>query len=217
MQAEALEKESIGNIYEFKYTLLGRMISRSAKRKIVGDYELGRTLGKGKERTLFLSAALSAPVSRSLIYCPDVFLFLQGNFGKVKYAEHIQTGERFAIKILDKDKIARQSMVQHLKREISIMKLMNNPHVIKLREVLASKTNFYLVLELVTGGELFDEIVREKKFTEDKARFYFRQLVEGAEHCHMQGICHRDLKPENILLDEVSRSTSSVMLALKKS
>ena len=70
-----------------------------------------------------------------------------------------------------------------------------------VKEVLASKTKIYIVLELVTGGELFDEIVRETKFTEDKARFYFRQLVEGVQFCHRKGVCHRDLKPENLLLD----------------
>ena len=69
-------------------------------------------------------------------------------------------------------------------------------------EVLASKTKIYLVLELVTGGELFGLLVKERGFGEEKARFFFRQLVEGVKCCHEQGICHRDLKPENLLLDE---------------
>lgn len=60
----------------------------------------------------------------------------------------------------------------------------------------------FIVLELIQGGELFDKIVREGKFNEELARFYFRQLVEGVKYCHNNGVCHRDLKPENLLLDE---------------
>ena len=77
-----------------------------------------------------------------------------------------------------------------------------NYHRVEFIEVLASKTKIYLVLELVTGGELFGLLVKERGFGEEKARFFFRQLVEGVKCCHEQGICHRDLKPENLLLDE---------------
>ena len=76
-----------------------------------------------------------------------------------------------------------------------------HPNIVQLREVLASRSKIFIVLELVTGGELFDQIVKEGKFTEDKARYYFRQLVHGLEYCNSKGVCHRDLKPENLLLD----------------
>ena len=68
--------------------------------------------------------------------------------------------------------------------------------------MLASRSKIYIVLELVVGGELFDRIVREKRFDEGKARRYFRQLIAGVAYCHARGIFHRDLKPENLLLDE---------------
>ena len=58
------------------------------------------------------------------------------------------------------------------------------------------------MLELVTGGELFDSIVKEGKFNDDKARKYFRQLIHGLSYCNSKGVCHRDLKPENLLLDQ---------------
>jgi len=64
-----------------------------------------------------------------------------------------------------------------------------------------SRSKIFIVLELVTGGELFDKIVREGRFDEKTARFYFRQLVRGVKYCHKAGVCHRDLKPENLLLD----------------
>eukprot|EP00607_Mallomonas_marina_P006248 CAMPEP_0182437152 /NCGR_PEP_ID=MMETSP1167-20130531/84846_1 /TAXON_ID=2988 /ORGANISM="Mallomonas Sp, Strain CCMP3275" /LENGTH=455 /DNA_ID=CAMNT_0024629957 /DNA_START=152 /DNA_END=1519 /DNA_ORIENTATION=- len=126
----------------------------------------------------------------------------EGTFGKVKYAVNTETNEAVAIKVLDKEKIQKQNMGAQIKKEISIMKMVRHTYVVGMKEVLASRTKIFIVLELVTGGELFDKIVNEGRFGEEKARFYFRQLVEGVEYCHGLGICHRDLKPENLLLDE---------------
>lgn len=126
----------------------------------------------------------------------------EGTFGKVKYATNTETNEAVAIKVLDKEKIQKQNMGAQIKKEISIMKMIRHAHVVALKEVLASRTKIFIVLELVLGGELFDKIVSEGRFAEQQARYYFRQLVNGVEYCHAQGVCHRDLKPENLLLDE---------------
>lgn len=125
----------------------------------------------------------------------------QGSFGKVKLATNTETKQQVAIKILDKEKIQKQNMGAQIKKEISIMKMVKHSFVVKLYEVLASRSKIFIVLELVTGGELFDKIVREGRFDEAMARFYFRQLVRGVKYCHKAGVCHRDLKPENLLLD----------------
>ena len=93
-------------------------------------------------------------------------------------------------------------MGNQIKREISIMKMVSHRFIVGMKEVLASKSKIFIVLELVTGGELFDYIVKEGRFPEGKARNYAQQLVEGVDYCHKIGICHRDLKPENLLLDE---------------
>jgi len=98
--------------------------------------------------------------------------------------------------------LEKQKMRTQLKREVSITKLIQHPRVVQLFEVLASKTKIYLVLELVTGGELFDELAKEKGgFGEFKARRFFKQLVDGMMCCHDKGIVHRDIKLENLLLD----------------
>lgn len=112
--------------------------------------------------------------------------------------------------MLDKEKIQAQNMGNQIKREINIMKMVKHKYVVEMIEVLASKTKIFIVLELVTGGELFDKIVQSKRLSEDQSRFYFRQLVEGVEYCHKLGICHRDLKPEVSLMNYVEQGFNFV-------
>ncbi|XP_039128383.1 CBL-interacting protein kinase 32-like isoform X2 [Dioscorea cayenensis subsp. rotundata] len=88
-----------------------------------------------------------------------------------------------------------------IKREISTMKLIKHPNVVQLYEVMGSKTKIFIVLEFVTGGELFDKIVNHGRMREDEARRYFHQLINAVDYCHSRGVYHRDLKPENLLLD----------------
>lgn len=126
----------------------------------------------------------------------------EGTFGKVKYAVNTETGERVAVKILDKEQIQQQNMGAQIKKEISIMKLVKHPNVVQLKEVLASRTKIFIVIEFIAGGELFDKIVEAGKFDAKKSRKYFRQLISGVSFCHQQEVCHRDLKPENLLLDK---------------
>jgi serine/threonine protein kinase len=92
-------------------------------------------------------------------------------------------------------------MVQQIKREISTMKLVKHPNIVQIFEVLASKTKIYLVLEYVTGGELFNKILNQGRLREDQSRKYFQQLIDAVDYCHSRGVYHRDLKPENLLLD----------------
>lgn len=81
------------------------------------------------------------------------------------------------------------------------MKLVRHPNVVRLHEVLASRTKIYIILEFITGGELFDRIVHQGRLSENESRRYFQQLIDAVDYCHSKGVCHRDLKPENLLLD----------------
>ncbi|KAL8108365.1 CBL-interacting serine/threonine-protein kinase 23-like isoform X1 [Apium graveolens] len=125
----------------------------------------------------------------------------EGSFAKVKFAKNSETGENVAIKIIDKEKVLKHKMIGQIKREISTMKLVRHPNVIRMHEVMASKTKIYIVLEFVTGGELFDRIASKGRLKEDEARKYFQHLINAVNYCHSRGVFHRDLKPENLLLD----------------
>ncbi|GAB4825641.1 CBL-interacting serine/threonine-protein kinase 1 [Ancistrocladus abbreviatus] len=125
----------------------------------------------------------------------------EGNFGKVKLAINLQTGNPFAVKILEKDKILHLKISDQIKREIATLKLLKHPNIVRLHEVLASKTKIYMVLEYVNGGELFNRIAHKGKLPEAEGRRLFQQLIDGVSYCHDKGVYHRDLKLENILID----------------
>jgi 5'-AMP-activated protein kinase catalytic alpha subunit len=124
-----------------------------------------------------------------------------GAFGKVKLATHAVTGHTVAVKILNKAKIKQLGMEDKVQREINILHLCTHPHIIRLYEVIDTPTDIFLVIEYVSGGELFDYIVSKGRLSADEARNFFHQIISGVEYCHFQKIVHRDLKPENLLLD----------------
>lgn len=125
-----------------------------------------------------------------------------GSFGKVKTACHQLTGHKVAVKILNRQKIKNLDVVGKIRREIQNLKLFRHPHIIKLYQVISTPTDIFMVMEYVSGGELFDYIVKHGKLKESEARRFFQQIISGVDYCHRHMVVHRDLKPENLLLDQ---------------
>lgn len=124
-----------------------------------------------------------------------------GTFGKVKVGEHQLTKHKVAVKILNRQKIKSLDVVGKIRREIQNLKLFRHPHIIKLYQVISTPTDIFMIMEYVSGGELFEYIVKHGKLQEHEARRFFQQIISGVDYCHRHMIVHRDLKPENLLLD----------------
>ena len=126
----------------------------------------------------------------------------KGTFGKVKLSIHLPTMEYVAIKILEKSRIQEKEELERIEKEIKYLKIFNHPNIIQIYEVISTKKNFYIVMEYVSGGELFNYIVDHEKLNEKEASFFFAQLMYGLKELDSKKICHRDIKPENLLLTE---------------
>ena len=125
----------------------------------------------------------------------------EGNFGKVKLGIFKQTGEEFAVKILNK-KMIKEKMKNTVFKENEIITKFNHVNVVFVFDLIEDKENYYIVMEYCKCGELFDYIVEHQNLDEDEAAFFFYQLINGVEYIHSLGVAHRDLKPENLLLTE---------------
>ncbi|KAH6573884.1 hypothetical protein BASA50_007475 [Batrachochytrium salamandrivorans] len=124
----------------------------------------------------------------------------EGNFAKVKLATHKLTNGEVAIKVIDKTQLDEKKLGK-LYREVRIMKLLHHPNIVKLYEVIETKSTVYLVMEYASGGELYDYLVVHGKMKEKEARAKFRQILSAVSYCHKKRVIHRDLKAENLLLD----------------
>lgn len=124
----------------------------------------------------------------------------KGNFARVMLARHMLTSNEVAIKIIDKTQLNPNSL-EKLFREVSIMKILSHPNIVKLYEVIETDKTLYLVMEYVSNGEVFEYLVKNGRMKENIARQKFRQIVSAVQYLHSKKIIHRDLKAENLLLD----------------
>ncbi|XP_045546201.1 hormonally up-regulated neu tumor-associated kinase homolog A isoform X1 [Salmo salar] len=127
----------------------------------------------------------------------------EGSFAKVREGLHAMTGEKVAVKVIDKRKAKKDSYVtKNLRREGHIQQMIRHPNITQLLDILETENSYYLVMELCPGGNLMNRIYDKKKLDERETQKYVRQLVMAVEHLHRAGVVHRDLKIENLLLDE---------------
>ena len=122
----------------------------------------------------------------------------RGGFSVVVEGAKKGTSERYAIKCIKKANVERDD-IKLLRREIQIMKQVDHANILKLFDVFESEEEFFLVMELVDGKELFDKIVERGQYSEKDAANIVRQIISAVEYLHERGIAHRDLKPENLL------------------
>ena len=123
----------------------------------------------------------------------------RGSFALVKRAKQRATGVKFAVKVLSKKKMTEEDLVG-MQTEIEILKTVDHPNVVKLIDVYEDERHICLVMELMEGGELFDQILTKECFLETEARTACKVMIEAIKYCHALEIVHRDIKPENLLL-----------------
>ncbi|XP_060972896.1 CBL-interacting serine/threonine-protein kinase 21 isoform X1 [Cannabis sativa] len=125
----------------------------------------------------------------------------EGTFAKVKLGVDSTTGEYVALKVVDKLTVQNTNLMHQVQREIRTMKILHHPNIVRIHEVIGTKTKIYIVMEYVPGGQLSDKMLYSKRLNESEARKLFQQLIDVVDYCHNKGVYHRDLKPENLLLD----------------
>lgn len=125
----------------------------------------------------------------------------EGYFGKVELVKHKQTSALFALKILKKSKIKEKKNFEHLINEISILKSIDFPFILKIYNTFQDEERLYILTEYIEGGDLMKIMSREKVFSEKLIKFVISQIVLVLEYLHSRGIIYRDIKPENILVD----------------
>lgn len=144
----------------------------------------------------------------------------EGAYGSVYEVKYIPSGQRFAMKVLQKDDLLAlsqtadspaqsisdyEALERHIVKEATMMQSLEHPNLVKFYKFLNSKVAYYFIMDLAEGGELFDLVISEKYFSERDARYYFQQLMSAIDYCHRNGIAHKDLKAENLLLGRDDR------------
>ena len=159
-----------------------------------------------KEEDTDKESPLITNPSNDNILAPENFetikIIGRGNFGKVCLVKKKGTEHLYAMKILKKRLIEDKKQRIHTITERKVLESAKCPFIVKLIYAFQTPLKLYLVMEYMSGGELFFHLTKEGSFSEIRAKFYIGEILLGLNHLHTHGIIYRDLKPENILLDK---------------
>ena len=164
-----------------------------------------------KNRLLILSPAVAAGLEREAnktdFESLDDKSIGKGGFGSVYKVQHKKTKKIYAIKVINKENIIKQKLVEQTNREIEIMYKLDHPHIIKLYSHFEDDEDFCLILQYASHGQLYSLIRRIKKLDQKTCAQYLREIISALKFLHSQNppIIHRDIKPENVLLDDDGR------------
>ena len=136
---------------------------------------------------------------------PSSFICLaqlgKGSFGEVYLVQKINTKEKFAMKVLRKERIMGQNLLKYAIAERNVLSLSNHPFIVKLNFAFQTSTKLFLILEYCPNGDLAKHLLFEKRFSEERAKFYICEVLLALENLHQRDIIFRDLKPDNVVLD----------------
>ena len=134
----------------------------------------------------------------------------EGAYGEVRICTHRDTKQKRAVKVLKKE-IMTSGDQQTMINEISILRKLDHPNIVKIYEYFEDPKRYYIITDHIQGGELFDEIIQRGKFSEYDCAVILKQILSAVSYCHHYGVIHRDLKPENLLL-EASKEFDQIKL-----
>ena len=123
-----------------------------------------------------------------------------GAFGEVSLCIHRATGSQRAVKILRKEDM-EEGQEADIRNEIANLKNLHHPNIIKIYEFYEDSEAYYIITDICSGGELFNEILTRGRFSEADAAVLMKQILSCVNYCHKNNVVHRDLKPENILME----------------
>ena len=136
---------------------------------------------------------------------PSSFICLaqlgKGSFGEVYLVQKINTKEKFAMKVLRKERIMGQNLLKYAIAERNVLSLSNHPFIVKLNFAFQTSSKLFLILEYCCNGDLAKHLLFEKRFSESRAKFYICEVLLALENLHQRDIIFRDLKPDNVVLD----------------
>ncbi|KAJ6862167.1 hypothetical protein NC652_039109 [Populus alba x Populus x berolinensis] len=118
----------------------------------------------------------------------------KGTFAKVYYGKHLVTGDSVAIKVINTDQVKKEGMMEQIQTEISVMHLVRHPNIVELKEVIATKTKIFFIMEYVRGGESVCQSSQRKAQRRSCSKIFSEQLISAIDYCHSRGVYHRRLE-----------------------